>query len=70
MPSTVDVTLRGDRDALGHLDADEIVAFIDLAGLGPGQYNSLDVHATSSPDVGVTGVEPASVQVRISSGKH
>ena len=70
MPSTVDLTLRGNRDALNHLDADAIVAFIDLAGLGPGQYNSLDVRATSSPDVGVTRVEPASVQVRISSGKY
>jgi YbbR domain-containing protein len=68
-PSTVDLTLRGNRDALTHLDADDIVAFIDLAGLGPGQYNSLDVRATSSPDVGVTRVEPASVQVRITSGK-
>jgi YbbR domain-containing protein len=70
MPSTVDLMVRGNRDALNHLDADEIVAFIDLAGLGPGQYNSLDVRATSSPDVGVTHVEPATVQVRISSGKY
>jgi YbbR domain-containing protein len=70
MPSTVDLTLRGSRDALAHLDADEIAAFIDLAGLGPGQYNSLDVRATSSPDVGVTRIEPASVQVRVSIGKQ
>ena len=42
--------------------------FIDLAGLGPGQY-TLDVHADSSPDAGVTRVEPASVQVRITRGK-
>jgi YbbR-like protein len=70
MPSVVDLTLRGNRDALNRVAADEIVAFIDLAGLGPGQYNSLDVRATSSPEVGVTRVEPASVQVRISSGKH
>jgi YbbR domain-containing protein len=70
MPSTVDLTLRGDRAALNHFEADDIVAFIDLAGLGPGQYNSLDVRATSSPDVGVTRIEPATVQVRISSGKY
>jgi len=70
VPSAVDLTLRGDRDALGHLDTGEILAFIDLAGLGPGQYNDLDVRASSSPDVGVTRIEPASVQVRITSGKH
>jgi YbbR domain-containing protein len=70
MPSTVDLTLRGSRDALTHLDANEIVAFIDLAGLGPGQYNSLDVRSTSSSDVGVTRIEPASVQVRISIDKQ
>jgi len=69
MPSTVDVTLRGNRDAMTHLDANDIVAFIDLAGLGPGQYNSLDVRAASAPDLGVTRVEPATVQVRITSGK-
>jgi len=70
MPSTVDLTLRGDRAALNHFETDDIIAFIDLAGLGPGQYNSLDVRATSSPDVGVTRIEPATVQVRISSGKY
>jgi hypothetical protein len=69
MPSVVDVTLRGSRDALNQLAAADVAAFIDLAGLGPGQYNSLDVRATSSPDVGVTRIEPASVQVRITSGK-
>jgi YbbR domain-containing protein len=70
IPSTVDLTLRGNRDALNQLDPDDTVVFIDLAGLGPGQYNSLDVRATSSPDVGVTRIEPASVQVRITIGKY
>jgi YbbR domain-containing protein len=68
MPTVVDVTLRGHRDALNRVDADDVVAFVDLAGLGPGQY-SLSVHADSSPDAGVTRVDPASVQVRITSGK-
>ena len=69
VPAAVELALRGSREALGRVDADDIVAFIDLAGLGPGQY-SLTVHADSSSDVGVTRVEPASVQVRITSGKH
>ena len=68
-PSTVDLTLRGNREALSHVDADDIVAFIDLAGLGPGEYNSLDVRTTSSPGLGVTHVEPATVQVRINRDK-
>ncbi len=67
-PSAVELTLRGNREALNRVAADDIIAFIDLAGLGPGQY-TLDVHADSSPDAGVTRVEPASVQVRITRGK-
>ena len=69
VPAVVELTLRGNRDALNHVDADDIVAFIDLAGLGPGQY-SLTVHADSSIDAGITRIEPASVEVRITSGKH
>jgi hypothetical protein len=65
----VELTLRGNRDALSRVDADDIVLFIDLAGLGPGQY-SLTVHADSSIDAGITRIEPASVQVRITSGKY
>ena len=68
VPSAVDLTLRGNRDALGRVAADDLAAFIDLAGLGPGQY-SLTVHADSSRDAGVTRVTPESVQVRITSGK-
>jgi YbbR domain-containing protein len=67
-PATVELTLRGNREALNRVAADDIAAFIDLAGLSPGQY-TLDVHADSSPEVGVTRVAPASVQVRIARGK-
>jgi len=68
VPSAVGLTLRGSREALARVEADDIVAYVDLAGLGPGQY-SLTVHADSSPEAGVTRIEPSSVQVRISSGK-
>jgi YbbR domain-containing protein len=67
-PSIVELTLRGNHEALNRVAADDIMAFIDLAGLGPGQY-TLDVHADSSPDAGVTRIQPASVQVRITRGK-
>jgi len=69
-PSTVDVTLRGTRVAMAHIDPDSVAAYLGLSGLGPGQYNSLDVHATSSSDLGVTRIEPASVQVRITGGRE
>ena len=69
LPATVDIGLRGSREALNRVDVDDIVAYIDLAGLGSGQY-SLTVHADSSREAGVTHIEPASVQVRITSGKQ
>jgi YbbR domain-containing protein len=69
VPAAVELTIRGSRDALNRLDPDDLSAFVELAGLGPGDY-SLTVHVDSSPEVGITGIEPASVQVRITSGKH
>ena len=65
----MDLGIRGNREALNRVGVDDVVAYVDLAGLGPGQY-SLTVHADSPPDAGITRVEPASVQVRITSGKH
>jgi YbbR domain-containing protein len=67
-PAAVELTLRGNHDTLGRVSPDDVAAFIDLAGLGPGQY-TLDVHAESPPDAGITRVTPASVHVRISRGK-
>jgi YbbR domain-containing protein len=69
VPAAVDLTVRGNRDTLGRIAADDLTAFVDLAGLGPGQY-SLTVHADSSRDAGVTRVTPGSVQIRVTSGKH
>ncbi len=69
VPSVVELTLRGNRDSLGRVAVDDLTAFVDLVGLGPGQY-SLTVHADSSRDAGVTHVTPDSVQVRITSGKR
>ena len=69
VPPAVELTLRGNRDALGSVAADDLAAFIDLAGLGPGQY-TLTVHADSSRDAGVTRVAPDSVSVRITNGKQ
>jgi YbbR domain-containing protein len=69
VPSAVDVNLRGSREALGRVDPDDIAAYVDLAGLGAGQY-TLTVHADASRDTGVTRTEPATVQVRVSRVKN
>jgi YbbR domain-containing protein len=65
IPSDVDVTLRGNRDILARLQPDDATAFVDLAGLGAGEY-MLTVHADSSLDAGVARIEPTAIQVRIS----
>jgi YbbR domain-containing protein len=67
-PTAVDVTLRGSREHLARLDADDVVAYVDVAGLGAGSYQ-LTVHAEIAREAGVTRIEPSTVQVRIASAK-
>ena len=66
VPSEVDVTLRGSREALSRVRPNDAVAFVDLEGLGVGDY-MLTVRAESSRDAGVTQIEPQTIQVRITS---
>jgi len=61
---TVLVAVRGGREALAQIDASQVVAYVDLAGLGPGRYN-LPVRIDPSRAFGVSRVEPAVVEVRI-----
>jgi hypothetical protein len=67
--TVADVGVRANREALARLEPDNIVVFVDVAGLGPGIY-SMTVRADLPPDVGTTHIEPSTVQVRISSGRH
>lgn len=67
-PTAVDVALRGSREAIGRLEADDVVAFVDLAGLGAGHYQ-LTVHAEAARDAGVTHIQPTTVQVRMTNVK-
>jgi len=67
-PATVNVTLRGSREGLARMAADDVRAFIDVAGLGAGQY-SLDVHVDAGQEAGVTKIDPTTVKVRISRGQ-
>lgn len=63
-PLTTTVTMRGRRDAIDAMRAETIDAFVDLAGLGPGQYN-LRVQFDPTETFGVSATEPAVVQVTI-----
>jgi YbbR domain-containing protein len=61
---TVVVTIRGTTDQLASLDAAAIMARIDLAGLGPGEYTR-DVVVLPPPGLEIDSVVPASLTLRI-----
>lgn len=63
-PRSATVTVRGQRGAIDAMRAETIDAFVDLAGLGPGQYN-LRVQFDPTESFGVSATEPAVVQVTI-----
>jgi YbbR domain-containing protein len=63
-PKRTRVSVRGRREHLNSLSADDIDAFVDLAGLGPGRYN-LRVQTDPSQDFGVSAVAPQVVDVTI-----
>lgn len=64
LPAAIAVGVRGRKDIVEGLKADSVTAFVDLAGLGPGQYN-LTVRVDPSPDFVVVRIDPATVRVRI-----
>jgi YbbR domain-containing protein len=68
-PSDVDVTLRGSREVLSRIRPDDVTAFVELAGLGAGDY-LLTVRAETSRDAGVARIQPQTIQVRISSAQN
>lgn len=63
-PGVVRVSARGQRDALEHMRPETVDAFVDLAGLGPGQYN-LRVQFDPTQNFGVAAADPAVVKVTI-----
>jgi YbbR domain-containing protein len=69
VPAVVDAGVRGGRDVINRIGADDVSAYVDVSGLGEGEY-VLAVHADLSERAGVTRVEPSTVQVRISSVKN
>jgi YbbR domain-containing protein len=63
-PSRVTVVIRGTREQVAGLSADDLAAVVDLSTLGPGQY-SLPVRVRPRDDVGIVRVEPRAVSVVI-----
>lgn len=63
-PSATRVTVRGRRQALDAIRTEALDAFVDLAGLGPGQYN-LRVQLDPTQNFGVSSTDPAVVRVTI-----
>ena len=68
IPPAVDVVVRGSREGLNRMDVEEVIAFVDLAGLGVGEY-TLIVHVTDFANAGVAHIEPSAIQVRVTSAK-
>ena len=68
-PPVVGIMVRGSRETLSRVGADEIDAYVDVGGLGAGQY-VLNVHADAGREAGVTRIEPSLVQVRITRGQQ
>lgn len=70
IPATADIALGGARRTLDRLTVDDVGLYVDLTGLGVGEYSGLFLHADAPQDIGVTRIDPTSVQVRITSGKQ
>jgi YbbR domain-containing protein len=68
VPSAISIVLRGSKDGLARVKAESVVAFVDLAGLGAGDY-TLGVQVDASRDAGVARIIPATVQVTIARAK-
>jgi YbbR domain-containing protein len=64
LPGSVTLAVRGRREALAGVRSDTVDAFVDLYGLGAGQYN-LRVQVDPSQNFGVREIAPPAVVVRL-----
>jgi len=69
VPAVADVAVRGTKDVINKVGAGDVTAYVDLNGLGAGQY-MLAIHADAPERAGVTRVEPSTIQVQIVSVKN
>jgi YbbR domain-containing protein len=63
-PSQVSVTLRISAGLPAGVDERRVVPYVDLVGLGPGQY-TLPVRVDPAPEFSVTAISPTAVSVQI-----
>jgi YbbR domain-containing protein len=68
VPAVVEVLLRGTRESVSNVSVEDVTAFVDLSGLGVGDY-TLPVRVDTPSAAGAVRIEPATVQVQINSGK-
>jgi YbbR domain-containing protein len=68
-PTDVDVLVRGSREGLARLDPEDVVPFVDLKGLGAGDY-ALTVHVDAVADANVGRVAPETIRVRLTPAKE
>jgi YbbR domain-containing protein len=69
LPAAVAVLLRGTHESVGGVSGGDVTAFVDLGGLGVGDY-TLPVRVETPPAAGAVRIDPATVQVRINSVKN
>lgn len=69
VPPTADLVVRGSREAIDRIAPGDVTAFVDLSGLGIGEY-AMPVKVDAVADAGVARINPATVQVRIVRGKN
>lgn len=69
VPPAVTVLVRGSREGLGRVNAVDVVAFVDLAGLGPGVY-SLPARVETPAAAGVVRVDPETIQVTLANAQR
>lgn len=67
-PGQIDITLTGARETLVRIEPNEVMPYVDLAGLSAGQY-ALTVRADVGREAGLRRIAPSTVQVRISNVK-
>ena len=63
-PGSVTLIVRGRKEALASVRAEAVDAFVDLAGLGAGQYN-LRVQVDPSQQFGINEITPSVIDVTI-----
>ena len=68
-PLDVDVLVRGSREGLARLNAEDVMPFVDLKGLGAGDY-ALAVHVDALADANVARVAPETIHVRLTPVKE